>query len=77
MIIISGFTDAGEGCCGTAPFGVSGLCSLMAVCPNPSTYVFWDYGHPTERAYQLVVNSILQKMKMNVQSSFANTSITS
>ncbi|XP_047148772.1 GDSL esterase/lipase At1g23500-like [Vigna umbellata] len=76
----SGFTDAGEACCGTAPFGVSGLCNLLDICPNPSTFIFWDFAHPTERAYQLVVNSILQKMNMNVPSSFAsshvNTSIT-
>ncbi|CAJ1972569.1 unnamed protein product [Sphenostylis stenocarpa] len=55
----AGFLDVAEGCCGTGVFGVAGLCTLFSVCPNPATYVFWDYAHPTERAYQFVVSSVL------------------
>ncbi|KAK7382932.1 hypothetical protein VNO78_28596 [Psophocarpus tetragonolobus] len=54
-----GFTNVGEGCCGTSIFGASGLCNLLSVCPVPSTYIFWDFAHPTERAYRFVVSSIL------------------
>ncbi|CAJ1972572.1 unnamed protein product [Sphenostylis stenocarpa] len=51
----SGFTDVAEGCCGSGSFGSSLPCTLLSVCPNPATYIFWDLAHPTERAYQLVV----------------------
>ncbi|XP_028208524.1 GDSL esterase/lipase At1g23500-like [Glycine soja] len=66
-----GFVDVSEGCCGTAPFGVSGICTLLSLCPNPSSYVFWDSAHPTERAYRFVVSSILQQHTNNVSNSFA------
>jgi len=72
MNIILGFTDAGEACCGTGAYGVSGLCNLLEVCPDPSTYVFWDFAHPTEKAYRLVVKSILQTQGINVSNSSAS-----
>ncbi|KAK7382931.1 hypothetical protein VNO78_28595 [Psophocarpus tetragonolobus] len=55
----AGFIDVSEACCGTGAYGISGICTLLSVCSNPSTYVFWDFAHPTERAYQFVVSSIL------------------
>nr|KYP34001.1 GDSL esterase/lipase At1g23500 family [Cajanus cajan] len=65
----SGFEDVADACCGTGPFKTAGLCNLLVVCPNPSTYVFWDFAHPTERAYRLVVDSILQSNSMNINAS--------
>ncbi|RDX63139.1 GDSL esterase/lipase EXL3, partial [Mucuna pruriens] len=64
-----GFVDASDGCCGTTVFGASGLCNLVSVCPNPSSYVFWDFAHPTEKAYQFIVSSILRNN--NISTSFA------
>ncbi|KAK7401120.1 hypothetical protein VNO78_12436 [Psophocarpus tetragonolobus] len=62
----AGFVDVSEACCGTGAFGVTGVCNLLTVCPNPSTYVFWDFGHPTEKAYQFVVSSIIKSQINNV-----------
>ncbi|WCJ24334.1 GDSL esterase/lipase At1g23500 [Euphorbia peplus] len=45
----NGFTVANVGCVlvGVTP------------CPISSTYVFWDFAHPTEKAYRIIVNQTL------------------
>nr|KYP33737.1 GDSL esterase/lipase EXL3 [Cajanus cajan] len=74
----AGFSDSSEGCCGTAIFGVSGLCNLLSVCPFPSTYIFWDFAHPTERAYRFIVSSILRRQGINnVSTSFSFSHVNS
>ncbi|KAL6532376.1 hypothetical protein OROGR_014346 [Orobanche gracilis] len=45
-----GFTTANVGC-------VVGVVS----CPVASSYVFWDYAHPTEKTYRIIVNQTLAK----------------
>ncbi|XP_075639928.1 GDSL esterase/lipase At1g73610-like [Castanea sativa] len=53
-----GFQNANLGCCG----GVgSCLPFTTLVCPNASTYVFWDSLHPTEKTYRIVVSDVLNK----------------
>ncbi|WCJ24040.1 GDSL esterase/lipase EXL3 [Euphorbia peplus] len=44
-----GFTVANMGCC----------CAGITSCPMPSSYVFWDFAHPTETSYKIMVNQIL------------------
>ncbi|KAL9330423.1 hypothetical protein ACSQ67_000033 [Phaseolus vulgaris] len=70
----SGFIDAGEACCGTGAYGNSGVCNLLSVCLDPRTFIFWDFAHPSERAYQLVVSSVIQTQRNNDPSFFASSS---
>ncbi|KAJ8443929.1 hypothetical protein Cgig2_032753 [Carnegiea gigantea] len=54
-----GFERTLEGCCGTGIVEGSSLCNaLTPMCPNASTYVFWDSIHPTQAAYHVIANSI-------------------
>ncbi|KAE9456916.1 hypothetical protein C3L33_11174, partial [Rhododendron williamsianum] len=57
-----GFSIADRGCCGTGEIEVTFLCNkLTKLCSDDSIYLFWDSFHPTERAYKVLVNMILQK----------------
>ncbi|XP_027368232.1 GDSL esterase/lipase At1g23500-like [Abrus precatorius] len=57
----SGFVNVALGCCATGTVELGVLCNRFSqTCGNPSTSVFWDAGHPTQKAYELVVSSILQ-----------------
>uniref|UniRef100_A0A0A9D9H1 Uncharacterized protein n=1 Tax=Arundo donax TaxID=35708 RepID=A0A0A9D9H1_ARUDO len=53
-----GFDVSSRGCCGTGDFEVSILCNQLTAttCPDDRTYVFWDSFHPTERAYEIMVD---------------------
>ncbi|CAL0328684.1 unnamed protein product [Lupinus luteus] len=58
----SGFTNTMNGCCGGEAIASGELCtSLTGQCVNSSTYVFWDFAHPTLRAYEIIVSDIIQK----------------
>ncbi|MED6200115.1 hypothetical protein PIB30_082099 [Stylosanthes scabra] len=58
----SGFLNVANGCCGTGLVEIGVTCTLaVGSCPNPGAYVFWDAGHPTQRAYLLIVSSILHQ----------------
>ncbi|KAH7833159.1 hypothetical protein Vadar_003591 [Vaccinium darrowii] len=47
-----GFMVTNVGCCG--------LCTQFTpVCPNPSQYMLWDGIHPTEAAYKVITQSLL------------------
>ncbi|CAN6444210.1 unnamed protein product [Victoria cruziana] len=51
-----GFDVTDRGCCGTGF-----LCNpFTSVCPNASSYMFWDAIHPSQRAYSLISNVIVQ-----------------
>ncbi|KAJ7957895.1 GDSL esterase/lipase [Quillaja saponaria] len=58
----SGFTNVLKGCCGTGTFELGVHCNQFTphTCANASPYIFWDSGHPTQKAYELVVSNILQ-----------------
>ncbi|XP_050220070.1 GDSL esterase/lipase At1g23500-like [Mercurialis annua] len=45
----SGFQISNVGCC----------CIGGMSCPIPSANVFWDYAHPSEKAYSIIVNQTL------------------
>ncbi|KAI8549464.1 hypothetical protein RHMOL_Rhmol06G0026600 [Rhododendron molle] len=57
-----GFSIADKGCCGSGKIEVTILCNkLTRICSDDSMYLFWDSFHPTEKAYRVIVNMILQK----------------
>ncbi|KAL1194150.1 GDSL esterase/lipase [Cardamine amara subsp. amara] len=51
----SGFIDVADGCC----------CMLTSPIPclDASSYVFWDYGHPSERSYKTIAPEIIEQLK--------------
>ncbi|XAR61632.1 Triacylglycerol lipase [Bertholletia excelsa] len=56
-----GYEVTDRGCCGTGLIEVVMLCEVSSfTCPNRSKYVFWDSYHPTERVYQLLVQSLVK-----------------
>ncbi|XP_057423519.1 GDSL esterase/lipase At5g42170-like [Lotus japonicus] len=56
-----GFTNIDSGCCGTGLLETALLCNALSVlCQNTSEYLFWDSAHPTQRAYELIVDDILK-----------------
>lgn len=58
-----GFDVSARGCCGTGKFEVSLLCNRLtaATCPDDRKYVFWDSFHPTERAYEIIVDYLFPR----------------
>ncbi|KAK7280771.1 hypothetical protein RJT34_25838 [Clitoria ternatea] len=57
----AGFKHTATGCCGTGTVETGILCGKFTPsCSNTSSYVFWDSIHPTQRAYEFVVASILK-----------------
>ncbi|KAM4118962.1 hypothetical protein ACJW30_03G023100 [Castanea mollissima] len=52
------FQNANSGCCGGF-----GLCLPFSpfTCPDASAYVFWDFVHPTEKTYRIIVFDVLNK----------------
>ncbi|CDY64565.1 BnaC02g47690D [Brassica napus] len=58
-----GFEVADRGCCGRGSLAISYMCNSLNpfTCSNSSAYIFWDSYHPTERAYQVIVDNLLNK----------------
>ncbi|GFP80719.1 GDSL esterase/lipase exl3 [Phtheirospermum japonicum] len=57
-----GFEVNDRGCCGSGNIEVVILCNKYSgTCPDASKYIFWDSYHPTEKAYKVLVDQILQK----------------
>ncbi|KAL9812854.1 GDSL esterase/lipase [Arabidopsis thaliana] len=56
-----GFEVSNRGCCGTGLVEVLFLCNKINpfTCKNSSSYIFWDSYHPTEKAYQIIVDKLL------------------
>ncbi|VVA97292.1 unnamed protein product [Arabis nemorensis] len=52
-----------KGCCGVGSLVISYMCNTLnpVNCYNSLAYVFWDSYHPTERAYQMIVDKLLNK----------------
>ncbi|XP_024010936.1 GDSL esterase/lipase EXL4 isoform X3 [Eutrema salsugineum] len=50
-----GFTNEKNGCC----------CMITAIvpCPNPDKYVFYDFVHPSEKAYKTISKKLVQDIK--------------
>ncbi|CAN6582458.1 unnamed protein product [Malus baccata var. baccata] len=57
-----GFKVVDQGCCGTGEIEVAVLCNKYdSTCENRSDYVFWDSYHPTERTYNVLIPSVINK----------------
>ncbi|CAN1163287.1 GDSL esterase/lipase At3g14820 [Linum perenne] len=54
-----GFVNVGEGCCGTGLIETIILCNKLNpfTCNNTLDFVFWDSLHPTEKVYQIIMES--------------------
>ncbi|KAI0520377.1 hypothetical protein KFK09_007849 [Dendrobium nobile] len=56
-----GFEVSDKGCCGTGEFEASILCNNKSpICSDDTKYIFWDSFHPTEKAYNTIVDKLLQ-----------------
>lgn len=58
-----GFEVTSEGCCGTGTLEAAILCNSItcSICDDVSKYLFWDAYHPTEKAYNILADYIVQK----------------
>ncbi|KAI3724499.1 hypothetical protein L2E82_36279 [Cichorium intybus] len=57
-----GFEIVDKGCCGTGEVEVSWMCNALSrTCSNVSKYFFWDSFHPTEKAYRIIVDNLLER----------------
>ncbi|KAL1197744.1 GDSL esterase/lipase [Cardamine amara subsp. amara] len=58
-----GFEVADKGCCGTGRIELAVLCNKLTpfTCSDPSTHVFFDSYHPSEKAYQIIVDKLMKK----------------
>ncbi|KAK8347229.1 hypothetical protein V6Z11_A06G002000 [Gossypium hirsutum] len=60
-----GFEDSSHGCCGTGlielNYGCNELLSSFTCC-NSSSHVFWDAGHPSERAYRMIISQLVHNI---------------
>ncbi|KAJ3684533.1 hypothetical protein LUZ61_013697 [Rhynchospora tenuis] len=57
-----GFKESSKGCCGTGLVEVGVLCNRFSqTCANASEYVFWDSFHPTQRAYEIIVDDVIEE----------------
>ncbi|KAH7864682.1 hypothetical protein Vadar_032558 [Vaccinium darrowii] len=55
-----GFVSTKVACCGQGPYNGLGICNPTSnLCPNRSSYFFWDPYHPTERANRYIVQQML------------------
>ncbi|ESQ48494.1 hypothetical protein EUTSA_v10021047mg [Eutrema salsugineum] len=58
-----GFEVADKGCCGTGRIELVELCNKLTpfTCSDPSTHVFFDSYHPSEKAYQIITDKLIDK----------------
>ncbi|KAG8095508.1 hypothetical protein GUJ93_ZPchr0012g20984 [Zizania palustris] len=57
-----GFKNGRDACCGYIGLAASVLCNFASpLCSDPPQYVFWDSYHPTERAYKLMVDEVVDR----------------
>ncbi|NP_001146030.1 GDSL esterase/lipase EXL3 [Zea mays] len=63
-----GFEVSTRGCCGTGDLEVSLLCNQLTAptCPDDREYVFWDSFHPTEKAYEIIVDYLFPRYIENL-----------
>lgn len=56
-----GFKDVSEGCCGSTVLNAAIFIAYHSACPNAPDYIFWDGFHPTQKAYDIVVDKLIQQ----------------
>ncbi|KAL6603440.1 hypothetical protein ACP70R_043801 [Stipagrostis hirtigluma subsp. patula] len=53
-----GFANVDSACCGGGRFGAETGCQPNStLCVDRRRYLFWDAGHPTQRAAQLIASA--------------------
>ncbi|VAI89337.1 unnamed protein product [Triticum turgidum subsp. durum] len=55
-----GFKEATEGYCGSTLLNAAIFVKNQHACPNGYDYIFWDSFHPTEKAYNIVVDKLFE-----------------
>jgi phospholipase/lecithinase/hemolysin len=56
-----GFKEVAKGCCGSTVLDAAIFIKYHHACPNAQDYIFWDSFHPTEKAYNIVVDKLFQQ----------------
>uniref|UniRef100_A0A0D9WQG7 Uncharacterized protein n=1 Tax=Leersia perrieri TaxID=77586 RepID=A0A0D9WQG7_9ORYZ len=56
-----GFKDTSDGCCGNSILNAAIFIKYHSACPNVYDYIFWDSFHPSEKAYNIVVDNLIQQ----------------
>ncbi|TVU10707.1 hypothetical protein EJB05_44251 [Eragrostis curvula] len=56
-----GFKEVSQGCCGSTVLSAAIFIAYHSACPNAVDYIFWDGFHPTEKAYNIVVDKLIQE----------------
>lgn len=62
FIVLTGFTEATKGCCGTGTVETTSLlCNPKSygTCTNATQYVFWDSVHPSEAANEILATALI------------------
>ncbi|CAD6335956.1 unnamed protein product [Miscanthus lutarioriparius] len=59
--VFYGFKEVKEGCCGSTVLSAAVFIAYHNACPNALDYIFWDGFHPTEKAYNIVVDKLIQQ----------------
>lgn len=59
----AGFEEVKKPCCKIGLTGGGVFCKKKTskICPNTSSYMFWDGAHPTERAYETLNKKLVKK----------------
>ncbi|KAM3295675.1 hypothetical protein ACQJBY_038147 [Aegilops geniculata] len=55
------FKEVTEGCCGSTMLNAAVLIKNHPACPNVYDFIFWDSFHPTEKAYNIVVDKLFRQ----------------
>ncbi|KAJ4981767.1 hypothetical protein NE237_032604 [Protea cynaroides] len=56
-----GFSEVKEACCGLGNLrGKTPCLPISLYCSNRSDHVFWDFYHPTEAAYRIIVDNVFE-----------------
>ncbi|XP_006656957.1 GDSL esterase/lipase EXL1-like [Oryza brachyantha] len=56
-----GFKDTSDGCCGNTVLNAAIFIKYHSACPNVYDYIFWDSFHPSEKAYNIVVDKLIHQ----------------
>ncbi|KAF8662030.1 hypothetical protein HU200_056565 [Digitaria exilis] len=58
-----GLSEVSRGCCGSGVIEVGQTCRGRRTCGDPSSYLYWDAVHPTERTNQHIANVMMDSIR--------------
>ncbi|KAF8775849.1 hypothetical protein HU200_004242 [Digitaria exilis] len=58
-----GLSEISRGCCGSGVIEVGQTCRGRRTCGDPSSYLYWDAVHPTERTNQHIANVMMDSIR--------------